>query len=154
MTPYMRVLVPTLACVAALCLTAGPAAAKAGLEVSAVPVTVGGVPTDEVSVIASGGDDGAGYQRLCLQQFEAAAWRTIACGRVRFGDGGSVQAFVQHAEPGSEEFRAELQRVARVRRGITSYVVDLTSAPVRVRAPAADADDAPLSLDYLMGLAL
>jgi len=125
----MRVLVPSLTCVAALCLMAGPAAAKAGLEVSAVPVTVGGVPTDEVSVTARGGDDAAGYQRL--------------------------QAFVQRAASDSETFRAELQRVTRDGKGNTRTAVDLTSSPVRLPAAGAadiDASDAPLSLDDLVGL--
>jgi len=151
----MRVLVPSLTCVAALCLMAGPAAAKAGLEVSAVPVTVGGVPTDEVSVTARGGDDAAGYQRLCLQQVEDDAWRTIACGPVEFGDGGTVQAFVQRAASDSETFRAELQRVTRDGKGNTRTAVDLTSSPVRLPAAGAadiDASDAPLSLDDLVGL--
>ena len=152
----MRVLVPSLTCVAALCLAAGPAAAKSSLEVSAVPVSVGGAPTDELSVTAIGGDDGAGYQRLCLQQAEADVWRTLTCGPVEFGDGGSVQAFVQRAASESATFRAELQRVTRHSGGKTSYVVDLTSAPMRAPAAGAadiDAADAPLSLDDLVGLA-
>jgi hypothetical protein len=152
----MRVLLPSLTCVAVLlCLAAGPAAAKAGLEVSAVPVSVGGVATDEVSVTASGGDDAAGNQRLCLQQAEGAAWRTLACGPVEFGDGGTVQAFVQRAPSQSETFRAELQRVTRNGKGHTIQAVDLTSSPVRLPAAGAadiDASDAPLSLDDLVGL--
>ena len=151
----MRVLVPSLTCVAALCLMAGPAAAKAGLSVSAVPVTVGGVPTDEVSVSAIGGDDAAGYQRLCLQQVEHDAWRTIACGSVEFGDGGRVQAFVQRAASDGETFRAELQRVTRDGKGNTRTVVDLSSSPVRLAAAGEaniDDADAPLSLDDLVGL--
>ena len=138
----MRVLIPSLVGVAVLCVAAGPAAAKSGLEVSAVPVTVGGAPTDEVSVTASGGDDAAGYQRLCLQQLDGAAWRTFTCGPTERGTGGTVQAFVQRAASQSETFRAELQRVARDRRGSASPVVDLTSAPVRL--PAAGVADSPL----------
>jgi hypothetical protein len=154
---YMRALAPTLTCVAALCLTAGPAAAKAGIAVSAVPVTVGGASTDEVSVTASGGDDAAGYQRLCLQQRDGDAWRTLACGPVRFGDGGTVQAFVQLAASQSATFRAELQRVARDGRGNASPGVDLTSSPVRLPAAGTadiESSDAPLELGDLVGLAL
>jgi hypothetical protein len=151
----MRVLLPSLACAAALFLAAGPAAAKAGLEVSAVPVSVGGVPTDEVSVTARGGDDAAGYQRLCLQQAADDGWRTLACGPVEFGDGGTVQAFVQRAPSQDETFRAELQRVARGGKGDAIQAVDLTSSPVRLPAAGAaeiDASDAPLALDDVVGL--
>ena len=157
MNTYMRALVPTLTCVAALCLAAGPAAAKATIGISAVPVTVGGAPTDEVSVTASGGDDAAGYQRLCLQQLDGDAWRTLACGPVGFGDGGTVQVFVQRAASQSATFRAELQRVARGGGGNAGIVVDLTSSPVRLPAVGtADIapNDAPLELGDLVGLAL
>ena len=153
----MRVLLPALTGVAVFCLAAGPAAAKAGLQVSAVPVSVGGMATDEVSVTASGGDDAAGSQQLCLQQAEGAAWRTLACGPVGFGDGGSVQAFVQRAPSQGETFRAELQRVTRDGKGDTVRAVDLTSSPVRLPAAGAadiDAGGAPLSLDDLVGLVL
>jgi hypothetical protein len=130
----MRVLVPSLACVAALCLTAGSAAAKSSLEVSAVPVTVGGVSTDEISVTASGGDDAAGYQRLCLQQVQGDVWRTLTCGRIELGTGGTVQVFVQRAASESDTFRAEVQRVARDGRGDARLVVDLISSPVQSSA--------------------
>ena len=150
MNKYMRVLVPSVLGVAALCVAAGPAAAKSGLEVSAGPVTVGGAPTDEVSVTAIGGDDAAGYQRLCLQQFAGDVWRTLACGPVEFGDGGTVQAFVRRAPSGSQTFRAELQRVAHDGRGSAKTAVDLVSAPVRL--PAAGAPDSPLGA--LVGLVL
>jgi hypothetical protein len=155
----MRVLLPSLVFAAACCLTAAPAEAKAGLEVSAVPVSVGAVPTDEVSVTAGGGDDAAGYQRLCLQQAEDDAWRTLACGPVGFGDGGTVQAFVQRAPSQDETFRAELQRMARSGDRDVVQGVDLTSAPVRLPAAGAaglDAGDGPLLLDGLdlVGLVL
>ena len=152
----MRVLVPTLSCVAALCLAAGPAAAKAGLEVSAVPTTLGGEPTNELSVTASGGDDAAGYQRLCLQQAQGDAWRTLVCGPAVFGTGGTVQVYVQRAASRGDTFRAELLRVTRDRKGNTRSVVDLTSAPVQ-SSPAAgttdiEPDDTPTSLGDVVGL--
>jgi len=159
----MRVLVPSLACVAAFCLAAfclaaGPAAAKAGLDVSVVPVTVGGAPTDELSVTASGGDDAAGYQRLCLQQVQGDAWQTLACGPVEFGTGGTVQVYVQRAASRPEAFRAELLRVTRDGTGSMRSVVDLTSAPV-LSSPAAgttdiEPDDAPISPGDVVGLVL
>ena len=130
MNTYMRVLVPSLACVAALCLAAGPAEAKSGLTVSVVPVVVKGAPVDEFRVTASGGDDAAGYQRLCLQESSGGAWRTLTCGPVELGTGGTVRAFVQRTGSRSESVRAELLRVAR-RKG-SKTVVDLVSSPIRL----------------------
>jgi hypothetical protein len=152
---YMRVLIPSLTCVTALCLAAGPAAAKADLTVSVVPVAVGGAPTDEISVTANGGDDAAGYQRLCLQESDGAAWRTLACGPVELGTGGTVQTFVQRSASKGESFRAEVQRVGRGKGSKT--VVDLISPPVR--SPAAGkaaiaSNDTPISINELVGLVL
>ena len=131
MTPsYVRVLISSLTCLAVLCLAAGPAAAKSDLTVSAVPVTVGGAPADEVSVTATGEDDAAGFQRLCLQERDGIRWRTLTCGPAELGTGGTVHALVRRSTSRDESFRARLQRVRRGRNA--SPVVDLTSAPVTV----------------------
>jgi len=127
---YMRVLITSLASVAALCLVAGPAEAKSGLTVSVVPVVVRGAPTDEFRITASGGDDAAGYQRLCLQESSGAAWRTLTCGPVELGTGGTVRAIAWRTGSRSQSVRAELLRVARHKGSKT--VVDLVSSPIRL----------------------
>lgn len=126
-----RVLIPALACAAALCLGAAPAEAKAGLTISAVPVTSHGHPTDNVAVTAYGGDDAAGPQRLCLQESAGAAWLTLTCGPTRFGNPGTVRIVVQRSTTRTESFRAELWRVVR-RKTQTVQVLDLVSSTVRV----------------------
>jgi len=132
-----RALTCALAVVSALCLATSPAAAKSGLVVTVTPVSVstGGVATSLLSVSASGGDDAAGMQKLCLQQRSPGRrWRTLTCGRVELGTGGTVQAVVQRRESGRQYFRAELVRVPR---GVdTAPVLDLAS-PVTVYGPTA-----------------
>lgn len=103
----------TCALAVALCLTASPAAAKSGVVVTVVPVYAGGVATNLLSVSASGGDDAAGTQQLCLQQRSHHSWRTLACGQVELGTGGTVQTVVQRRASGRQYFRAELERVPR-----------------------------------------
>ena len=131
-----RVLIPTLASAAAFCLAAGSAEAKAGLAVSATPVTVHGSATGLVSVSASGGDDAAGLQRLCLQQSAGAGWHTIKCGAIGLGNGGTVRIRAQRSATRTEYFRAQLWRVERRKTsgsGVSIVeVVDLTSSTVRV----------------------
>lgn len=132
-----RALTCALAAVAALCLATSPAAAKSGVVVTVVPVSVnaGGVAASLLSVSASGGDDAAGMQKLCLQQRSPSRkWRTLTCGRVELGTGGNVQAEVQRRGSGRQYFRAELDRVPR---GVdTAPVLDLTS-PVTAYGSAA-----------------
>jgi hypothetical protein len=129
-----RVLIPSLACAVALCLGAGTAEAKAGLSISAVPVTSHGRPTSQVAVTASGGDDAAGQQRLCLQESTGAAWHTLICGRIQLGNAGTVRTVVQRSTSRTEYFRAELWRVVR-RKNQTVQVLDLVSTTARVPAP-------------------
>ena len=127
-----RVLTCALAAVTALCLGTSPAAAKSGVVVTVVPISVnaGGAAANLLSVSASGGDDAAGMQTLCLQQRSPGRrWRTLTCGRVELGTGGTVQAEVPRRVSGRQYFRAELDRVPR---GVdTAPVLDLTS-PVTV----------------------
>ena len=140
-----RALTCSLAAVTAFCLATSPAAAKSGLVVTVVPVSVdaGGVATSLLSVSASGGDDAAGMQKLCLQQRSPGRrWRTLTCGRVELGTGGTVQADVQRHVSGRQYFRAELDRVPR---GVdTTPVLDLTS-PVTVYGSAARSMSSPMS---------
>jgi hypothetical protein len=132
----VRVLIPSLACAAALCLAVSPAEAKAGLTVSAVPVTSHGHPTGQVAVTVAGGDDAAGLQRLCVQESAGAAWRTLVCGRIEFGNAGPVRAVAVRSTTRTDYFRGELWREVRRQnpRGGTQtvQVLDLLSAPLAV----------------------
>ena len=100
--------------VTVLCAVASPAAAKSGVEVS-VAVNPGG---STLTVSASGGDDAAGPQRLCVQQATATGWRTIACGRTGFGTGGTVRVQVP-ATATRPRVRAVIQRMGRDRRRLS-----------------------------------
>jgi len=121
-----RALTCALTGLAALCLATSPAAAKSGVAVTVVPVYAGGVATDLLSVSASGGDDAAGMQQLCLQQRSRGhRWRTLTCGRVELGTGGTVQTDVQRRASGCQYFRAELERVPRALDA--APVLDLTT---------------------------
>ena len=127
-----RVLIPTLACVAALGLAAGPAEAKGGLTISATSVTAHGRPTGQVAVTASGGDDAAGLQRLCVQESTGPGWRTLVCGRIELGNGGTVRTVALRPASRTEYFRAQLWREVRRKNQTTVQILDLTSSTVGV----------------------
>jgi hypothetical protein len=114
---------------AVLCIGAPAAAAKSGIDVSAV--WRGG---RSVAVSAFGGDDAAGPQRLCLQESAGHGWHTLVCGRIELGTGGRIGYDVPAAGPGAR-FRAVLQRISRVRGGAPQ--ADLASARIAPRSPSA-----------------
>lgn len=105
---------------------AGPAQAKSGIWISAVPVYVEGEATARIAVSAFGGDDAAGRQRLCVQRLVEGSWRTAVCGRVELGTGGWVRVTVPRTPAAVSWFRAVLRRAGRKGRETT----DLVSAPV------------------------
>jgi hypothetical protein len=108
------------------------AAAKSGLWVDAV-VTAAERASRPAGVVvsASGGDDAAGRQRLCLQRLVDGSWHTLACGRVGLGTGGRVRVLVPGASFG-DRFRAQVRKVGPGRR----TAVDLTSPVVSASASA------------------
>jgi hypothetical protein len=115
---------------AMLCIGAPTAAAKSGIDVSAV-WNGGGTG---VAVSAFGGDDAAGPQRLCLQESTRQGWHTLVCGRIELGTGGKIGYTVPAAGPGAR-FRAVLQRISRMRGRAPQ--ADLTSAGIAPKTPSA-----------------
>jgi hypothetical protein len=113
--------------VTSLGVAAPRAMAKSGLTVIAVRVAA---DSPDVVVTASGGDDAAGPQRLCLQRStDGRTWQTVGCGRAELGTGGTVGMLVRDAPP-DLLFRARLERTEAA--GGRPPAPDLTSGPVAV----------------------
>lgn len=124
-----------------LCVSAAPAQAKSGISITASPAGSG--PGGRIVVAAFGGDDAAGWQRLCVQRLSPRGWGTVECGRAELGTGGWLRTTVPANAHGATWFRALLQRIGR--NGRPEPIADLVSAPVgsAAAAPAATPDTAP-----------
>jgi hypothetical protein len=110
----VRALIVLAAAAAALAPGAGPAAAKSQIALTAALVRGSVPPLVELS--AAGGDDAAGYQRLCVERRigrEAGhrrVWLPVACAPPGF-DGGALSVYLPADSPGPLCFRARLLRL-------------------------------------------
>ncbi|MEZ0111173.1 hypothetical protein ABH920_005188 [Catenulispora sp. EB89] len=93
------------ACATLTLIAAGPAMAKSDISLSAHSAKVRVGQTTRLSTTA--GDDGAQYQRLCVERQNGRTWQVLRC--VNGGqDGVSLSLSVKITHSGRTTFRAQL----------------------------------------------
>ncbi|MGD0561214.1 MAG: hypothetical protein ABSA93_40355 [Streptosporangiaceae bacterium] len=116
-----------IAAVTAVTMMASPAFAKSDISLSVTPHVV--KAGQRVHAIATGGDDSAGNEQLCLDiRSGRGSWHTARCISDYLGAGGPLSGTYRLPNAGTESFRAQL--LVAQKRG---YHVELTSATVVVR---------------------
>jgi hypothetical protein len=112
--------------VVAVTMMASPAFAKSDISLSVTPHAV--KAGQSVHVVATGGDDGALNEKLCLDiRSGRGGWQTARCVSDLLGAGGPLAGNYRLQHRGTESFRAQL--LVQQGRG---YRVELTSATVVV----------------------
>ena len=104
-TRGVRAAVVAGACATLTLIAAGPAMAKSDISLTAHPAKVHVGQTARLSSVA--GDDGAPYQRLCVERQNGRTWQVLRC--VNGGqDGVSLSVSVKITHSGRTNFRAQL----------------------------------------------